>query len=451
MKIISKYNDIILMVTGSQSVELNVKYRIAKHTFLYNDKGKYFLYNNVSKRLYLLDEKEYIALNNLEILDIEILKPFIEDWSIVKEDFNDLAFADQARWLYENIVRKYERPNFIIFTTTKCNARCYYCFENGQRRIDMSEKTAEDVAAYIIKNAPKKEVYIKWFGGEPLYNQKAMDIICDRLREAGVKYDTKTTTNGYLFDEETIKKAKEKWILHSTVITLDGTEDVYNKTKNYIYKEGNPFKRVIKNIELLLANEIRVAIRLNIGFKNFENIKELVLFLKEHFGDNKLLSIIPIALYDLDGTRTNQEHDMLDAMVKEIEELTSKNKYKRLTVKTFSDMGTRCMAELDSCKLISPIGELGTCEHFSEGEMMYGSIYSSDENLSVKNYFKQRDVLERCKSCVLYGNCGGVGRCPSQTRSCTEVEQNAKLRNLKNCILATYEEYLENGCETITK
>lgn len=450
MKLISNYNKVLLDAIGTQELDYNAKYRLAKHSFLYKKDENTFLYNNISKRLYLLDVDEALALDNLENIDFNVLKAFIEDWSLVKIDFDEILFADQARWLYDNFFRKQERPNFIIFTTTKCNARCYYCFENGQRRIDMTEETAEDVAKYIIKNAPNKEVYIKWFGGEPLFNEKVMDIICDRLKEASIKYDTKATTNGYLFDEQMINKAKEKWILHSTVITLDGTEEVYNKTKNYIYKNGNPFERVLNNIDMLLKNDIRVAIRLNISFDNFEDIKRLVIYLKERFGYNKKLNIIPIALYDLDGTRSNEEHDMLDSMIKEIEDLILNGKYRKLTVKTFADMGTRCMAELDSCKVISPTGQLGTCEHYSEGEMMYGSIYSDEENLEVKNYFKQRDVLEKCNDCVLYCNCGGVGRCPAQTRLCTDIEQNAKVRNLKNCIIATYEEYLDNGGNTIT-
>lgn len=450
MEIVSSYNELILKALGVQQIEIGANYRLAHHVFMTEYNGNVLLYNNISKRLYLLNERESAAIKDLQNPDFTVLKPFIEDWSLVKEEFNEFELAQQTRWFYENFYRKYERPNFIIFTTTKCNARCYYCFEHGQRRIDMTEKTANDVADYIIKNAPRKEVYIKWFGGEPLYNQKAMDIICDRLREAGIKYDTKATTNGYLFDEETIKKAKEKWILHSTVITLDGTEDVYNKTKNYIYENGNPFERVLNNIEMLLKNDIRVAIRLNIGFENFEDIKNLVKYLKERFGDSDILSIIPIALYDLDGKRSAQENAMLDSMVKEIEEMAAKGKYRKLTLKMYSDFGTRCMAELESCKVISPLGELGTCEHFSEGEMMYGSIYSNEENIEVKNYFKQRDILEKCTSCVLYGNCGGIGRCPTQSHTCTEIEINSKMRNLKDTIISTYKLYLENGRKTIT-
>lgn len=451
MKLVSNYNKIVLQAIGEQEYDSNAKYRLAKHIYMYEDGTNTFLYNNISKRLYLIDQREIDAFKNLENFDIDALEPFVKDWTVVPENFDDFQFANQVSFFHENIVSQYERPVFIVFTTTKCNARCYYCFENGQTRIDMTEETANDVADYIIKNALRKEIYIKWFGGEPLYNHKVIDIICDRLREAGIKYDTNMTTNGYLFDEEMVKKAKEKWLLRTTVITLDGTQDVYNKTKNYIYNDENAFERVINNIELLLKNEIRVAIRLNVGFKNFEDIKTLIGFIKERFSHNEILSIVPIALYDLDGNRSLEEQDMLDAMVEEIEGMVSKGKYRKFTLKIYADFGKRCMAENDTCKVISPRGELGTCEHFSEGEMMYGSIYSDKENLEIKNYFKKHEVLDVCYECPLYVNCGGQGKCPTQTISCDKIHRDRRLRLLRNSIINTYQQYLDNGGQTITE
>jgi UTP--glucose-1-phosphate uridylyltransferase len=84
------------------------------------------------------------------------------------------------------------------------------------------------------------------------------------------------TSNGYLFDEKLVTKAVHSWNLEDIQITLDGTENVYNKTKNYIYKNTNAFKRVIDNIGLLLKAGVRVMIRLNIGEHNKEDLYELV-------------------------------------------------------------------------------------------------------------------------------------------------------------------------------
>ena len=95
-------------------------------------------------------------------------------------------------------------------------------------------------------------------------------------------------SNGYLMNEETVKKAKDFWNLSNIQITLDGTEKIYNKVKNYIYKDNsNPFKTVIDNIHHLLNNNILVSVRMNCDKHNEEDLKELVKYLSEEFkGEN---------------------------------------------------------------------------------------------------------------------------------------------------------------------
>lgn len=46
------------------------------------------------------------------------------------------------------------------------------------------------------------------------------------------------TSNGYIFNDELVEKAKNEWKLKNIQITLDGTRDVYNKAKNY-YSEND--------------------------------------------------------------------------------------------------------------------------------------------------------------------------------------------------------------------
>ena len=65
-------------------------------------------------------------------------------------------------------------------------------------------------------------------------------------------------SNGYLFNDDTIKEAKEEWQLTKVQITLDGTEQIYNRCKAYIYKDVNAYRRVIGNIHLLQDADIHV-------------------------------------------------------------------------------------------------------------------------------------------------------------------------------------------------
>ena len=50
---------------------------------------------------------------------------------------------------------------YTIFTTTDCNARCFYCFELGRSRIPMSEETAHKTARYIRDHCGGEKVKIK--------------------------------------------------------------------------------------------------------------------------------------------------------------------------------------------------------------------------------------------------------------------------------------------------
>ena len=103
----------------------------------------------------------------------------------------------------------------------------------------MSQEVALKVAKYI---AQSDSIALNWFGGEPLYNIKAIGTITNYLIVHNKEFHSEMTTNGYLFNETVVKKAKELWNLTGVQITLDGTEKIYNKTKNYKDVKGtSPF------------------------------------------------------------------------------------------------------------------------------------------------------------------------------------------------------------------
>ena len=115
-----------------------------------------------------------------------------------------------------------------------------------------------------------------WFGGAPLFRKKCINIICERLKESGIPYRSSMISNGYLFDEKTVNEAKNLWKLKNVQITIDGTKDIYNKTKSFVYKNGNPFETVMGNIKRLSENGISVTIRINVGKFNAEDAEKLI-------------------------------------------------------------------------------------------------------------------------------------------------------------------------------
>ena len=205
----------------------------------------------------LLTPEEYAAPDNL---------PELRDgWFRVPQKMDDMKYADQVRFIRRTMWKEPEHiTSYTIFTTTDCNARCFYCYELGRSRIPMSDETAHKAAAYIAAHCGGEKVHLHWFGGEPLFNKQVIDIICTDLAEKGIVYESMIISNGYLFDGATVEQAVSHWKLKSVQITLDGTEEIYNRSKAFIYTDGkSPYQVVLANIQRLLDAGVSVHIRLN--------------------------------------------------------------------------------------------------------------------------------------------------------------------------------------------
>ena len=291
----------IKQLLDEQKLISNTSYRPFKYLSIVEEDDGLILLNNLTDECVFLDENEKKSFYSNDFTNDTFIF-LVNNWFLVPQDFDDLKFSENAEKTVSLIYRTFrKRPidSFTIFTTTDCNARCFYCYQHGCEYKTMSKKTAIDVADYILNNKSDKELLLRWFGGEPLYNSEAIDIITDILSEHGVKFKSIMTTNGYLFDEVMVDKAKRKWNLNRVQITLDGTEEIYNKVKAYIYKETiSPYQKVTDNIELLLQNDIIVNIRMNMDKHNVTDLFDLTDELLNRYKDyDKFFAYVHL-LYD---------------------------------------------------------------------------------------------------------------------------------------------------------
>ena len=188
------------------------------------------LFNTLTRELLLLSQDEYARLEEQEYLK--------EHWFLIPEDAKEKEYADLVKWVLTTRQKKTTAiKGYTIFPTTDCNARCFYCFELGRTRIPMCLDVALKTVRYIKEHCCGEKVSISWFGGEPLFNQAAIETICDGLRNENVEFRSTMVSNGYLFDADTVQKAVSDWNLQRVQVTLDGTEQVYNKTKAFVYKQ----------------------------------------------------------------------------------------------------------------------------------------------------------------------------------------------------------------------
>lgn len=397
----------------------------------------HLLFNLLTREMVLLTEEEW--QNRFEN---EYLK---KHWFIVPEDCKDKEYADLVRWVLQNKKPKKQAiTGYTIFPTTDCNARCFYCFELGRSRIPMSEETARKVAGYIADHCGGETVNLRWFGGEPLFNKAVIDIICAELRERNIPFTSFAVSNGYLFDEETVKNAADNWNLKRVQITLDGTEEVYNKVKAYIYKQGSPYQTVMENIGHLLDSGVSVSIRLNMDMHNAENLLELVEDLANRFARKKGLSVYAHHLFDGDKPMADihsyEEWEIRDAAMVRLEEkiaacgLAARGGIRKKLKTNF------CMADSGKAVTILPNGEIGLCEHFSESEFI-GHIDSDSFDQAVVNSWKERiPEIPECATCFYYPDCMQLKKCASGS-VCFEHLRREKRRKVERQMLAEYERW----------
>ena len=399
------------------------------------------LYHTMTKAFLLLTPEE-AEIYKIHPADLQQL---IDLWFLVPEDHDDRLLARQIRDVAKMLEEKTGAiTSYTIMTTTDCNARCFYCYELGQPRIPMSEDTAIQTADYIVKHSKGEKVSIQWFGGEPLYNKPVISLICRRLHDAGIDYQSTMISNGYLLDDATIIEAKNLWHLKKVQITLDGTEQTYNRCKAYIYKNVNAYRRVISNIHRLQDADIRISIRLNIDMHNAVNLQELADELHREFSNPKGISVYLHALFEeAKGSKAIHDDEKRKYVFNQINDIESQLKdygFTRPSGLNRKIKTNRCMADSDSSVLIVPNGHIGKCEHYSDDHFVGQISHEGWDTQMISDFRETRDEIEACASCFNYPDCIWLKLC-EDSPNCYQEERDHKCHRLRQSILRAFNKY----------
>ena len=364
------------------------------------------LYHTMTKAMLLLTPEEAETYRTSPTA----LPQLVEQWFLVPESHDDRLLSRQIR----DVARMLEKKTGAITSYT------------------------------ILSHCKGEKVSIHWFGGEPLYNKPVISLICQRLKDAGIQYTSTMTSNGYLFDDSIVTEAKEEWRLEKVQITLDGTEQTYNRCKAYIYKDVNAFRRVIGNIHKLQDAGIHVSIRLNIDMHNAENLSELADELHREFSDPKGISVYMHALFEeVKGSKAIHDEEKRKFVFDQINDIESrladygllKPRQLKREVKT-----NRCMADNDHSVVIVPDGHIGKCEHYSEDHFV-GHIGQEEWDAQMLDHFRDtRDEITACATCFNYPDCIWLKLCQDNP-NCYQEEREHKHSKLRQSILRAFNNY----------
>ncbi len=412
-------------------------------------KGQYLLFHTLTRKILLLEPKyiDYFADDRLfpsSVLEEEIPAKLYADHFLVPEDEQESRTYLELK---DILVLKEELPkgitHYVILPTTTCNARCFYCFEQGMKYHKMSRETVEDTLRFILEHKPAddKKIHIHWFGGEPLCAWDNIDRICAGLKDAGIEYTAEMTSNGSLFTEELAKKAAEDWKVEKIQITLDGMAEEYEKRKRYTAALKDPFAAVIRSMHLLRAEGIGVTVRLNVDEKNLGEIFRVVDFLKNEFSEEekKRLQVYAHSLFaqqgeGLDACPADAGSDTLEERVLEINDYIHRQGLMPFDLgELFTFKSHYCMVTAPECNvLIDAEGDLYACDAMPEN-MHYGDVKTGINQEAWDKVAAPCGVREECTGCVFLPHCTEFDRCPNRTEydACYRQEKRKLERELR--------------------
>ena len=431
MKTIIPTTSLIERIIGSQKRAEGQHYRLMNYVVQQPVNDGVLLYNTLTCSLVLLTPDE--------AADITAQPELIDRWFLVPQEHDDRKACREIRQMAA-LLKSADQSitQYTILTTTGCNARCFYCFEKGMKRVTMTAETASKVVRYIVAHRGDKKVELRWFGGEPLVNAKVIDQICTELREQGVPFFSWMYSNGYLFDADMVRRAKDLWQLHHVVITLDGTEQTYNRVKDYVYRGVNAFERVLQNIGMLTAAGIHVDIRLNVDKHNMGEMAALVELLHQRFGTNEHLTVYSMQLY---GEHSPEDNAELFAQRMQLEQQLMQYGFRGQWGVRRDIKGNCCSADNDGSVVIAPDGHLGKCEQYIDSEF-FGHIDSEERNEAVLRKFKERRAdIEACATCFYYPQCNRNRLVMCKKYNCTPEYRQERLHETTEGMKSEYERY----------
>lgn len=399
----------------------------SRYNYLFTaDDGAVLAYNTFSGAVAVLSNEQHRLLCSKNVAVDSKATPELEELIkyrfLVHPSVNEVEAYCELYSAVKDFTYNPPITSYTVLTTTGCNARCFYCFEQGFKPSSMKRETAEALADYMITNSKGHKINIHWFGGEPLCNTAAMNTISARLSEKGAQFISTMTSNGYAFSDENIDTAVSLWNLKSVQVTLDGLHDEHNRRKNFITESPDPFHQTIENIHKLIHAGIAVSIRLNFDSENVADIPKLIDFLAEEFKGCKGVAAYPAALFEDCNTwnpaRDNDENQKLIQVQSELSEYI-RQKFvlsEKSVCRGFST--AHCGANSPMHRTINPNGTFAFCHNFSDSSV-FGSIFEGITDSETYKKWTDNDRLrEKCSECIWLPECTAFDMCPVKKSFC---------------------------------
>ncbi|MDE7017056.1 MAG: radical SAM protein [Lachnospiraceae bacterium] len=285
-----------------------------------------------------------------------------------------------------------------IALTNQCNFRCAYCYQDKNQKV-MSIQTADHIIRKIrnvLAENDYEEIWIHYFGGEPLLNIPILKYLDGNIRcaaeENKVVYHTYLTTNGSMLSDDILSSIK----FENIQLTFDGEEVIHDSLRIsdqfHFQDEITLLKKIID------TTSARIILRMNACLQNKNEILRFYQSVLENHGYER---------FDFNLNRMIKYHDDDNF------EMLTQAEYAKLyydlqrLIKMFTGKTELPIPRKIPCKFtcgiayaISPDGYCNFCS----GSVENGKILFQDVDIAERKEIRFR---EECKTCICLPLCLG--------------------------------------------
>lgn len=391
--------------------------KLSKYSFVIKRGSDYVLYNCWTEKMAVLEDRLREWLESGDVDHIQDIHPEFYDY-LLREQFivdNEVNEAEEVIKKWKEEEGREDCLSLMVNSTLDCNVRCWYCYEKHRANTDLTSETVSSILKLIHKRitTPKlKSVHISFFGGEPLLNFEKtvfpLLIQIDKMCHAENKqFAVSFVSNSYLLSEEIVNKVHSLHLAQpmTVQITLDGNEEIHNKTRHLASGEGT-YARILSNMRMAVNKDVQITLRFNCTGNNVRTFVDVLADLKNWSTEEKSKIRIDLQQVWQDTPRTDVD---MQVEFKKIRELFMKEGFYVNEVRAVSP--SRCYGDHANHFIVNYNGDLYKCSACDFTKENREGVLTSDGDLE---WNEKRAVRERikygnaaCIACRIYPLCHG--------------------------------------------
>jgi uncharacterized protein len=256
---------------------------LSKHNIFskIKDSDNFFIINLLSGNADILSPEDAVKIQSIKndeaVTDTDFLSELTERGYLADENLENKLF--RRKYLDFIDARETDEIQLFFVPNYSCNFACSYCYQDEYAPLGntLSHEIIDRFFDYIRNEFAGRRKYITVFGGEPLLNSpKQKELISYLVNKANVaRIDLCFVTNGYhlTYYVDLISTGH----VREVQVTLDGTASVHN-SRRYLRGGKGTFDKIVEGIDVCLANNLTVNLRMVVDKENISNLPEFAQF-----------------------------------------------------------------------------------------------------------------------------------------------------------------------------